>query len=569
MPTNIFGPFNKVGIEQRKSEPRTEVRTDIQMAAGDTITTQSSGEVDFGGAFIGFGAPILNADGDDWPTPSNYPTPSLRKNSLICKIGRSSTTFFQGGVKRSFTAPTSGELILDVNDKDTGDNTRGWTVFVIHDTPPPGPPGGPSPPPSIARSWNFHTIAGAGGILGAKVGHVPATVVFGNDVHVFYGGENWKLNHIVLRHNWISPFYIKITEEVLDGDGGPGGRTSNKIAEVFQISAIVFAGTIHVFYCELAPHIVLRHASSSDGVNWTFGYVDGRGGIAASGAIFGICGLFNNPIVHRNRLHVFYYGQTDTALGPGPDGMGVRTQDLRHAVFAGGIWQCDTLDGQGGPNGQVNAMAGLSICAAVDTNDVLRVFYFDQTNTNLRHAWGDGQTWQLETLDGSGDPSPADPPEGQTRANVGVWPMTAVFDDALHVFYHDQTWGNVRWAKFKGGTWSFQKLDGGGGLSGQVNNNTVGNGVMATGVLPDQLSLFYRDSTAGNLRHAWQKKGSNWVFETLDGEGGGQGRINEDVGVGQISAVVQHFVGPTGTWDDVHLFYSDWSNKDLRYAFMF
>ncbi|HWP91443.1 MAG TPA: hypothetical protein VNN20_04505 [Thermodesulfobacteriota bacterium] len=562
MPTSIHGPFT-VGIEHRKRGRRTEVRTGIQVQAGDTITTQSSGEVDFGGAFFGLGAPILDADGDSWPTPSDYPAPSLRKNSLICKIGRASTTFFQGGVKRSFTAPTSGELILDVNDKDTGDNSRGWTVFVIHDTPSPAPPGGP--PPFIARSWNFQTIAGAGGFLGANVGHIPAAVVFGNDVHVFYGGENWKLNHIVLRHNWISPFYTKITEEVLDGDGGPGGRTTNGIAYVFQISAVVFAGTLHVFYCELARNIVLRHAFSSDGVNWTFEVVDGLGGL--SGRIDGDCGLFNNPIVHKNRLHVFYYGQTDTALGPGDDGRGVRTRDLRHAVFDGMAWQCETLDGQGGPNGRVNADVGLSMCAGVDPNDVLHVFYYDQTNTNLRHARGDGQTWQFEIFDGSGDPNPVDPPEGLTRAKVGLWPTTAVFDNALHVFYHDLTFGNVRLARLKDGKWSFQKLDGGGGPSGRTKN-IVGNGVMATAVLPDQLSLFYYDSTARNLRHAWQKRGSNWVFETLDGEGGGQGRINAEVGAGQISAAVQRFVGPTGTWDVVHLFYFDSSNKDLRYAFM-
>lgn len=388
-------------------------------------------------------------------------------------------------------------------------------------------------------------------------------------MHVFYGGDDWKLHHIVLRHNWISPFYTKITEEVLDGYGGPGGRTTNPIVPYFQISAVVFGGAIHVFYCELDGIIALRHASSSDGVNWTFQFVDGRGGTASSGAIFGDCGLLNNPIAYRNRLHVFYYGQTDTALGPGDDGRGVRTGDLRHAVFDGGIWLSETLDGQGGPDGRVNAQVGLSVCAAVDPNDVLHVFYYDQTNTNLRHASsGDGQTWQFETLDGSGDPNPVDPPEGRTRANVGVWPTTAVFDNALHVFYHDETFGNVRWARFKNGSWSFQKLDGGGGPFGRTKH-IVGNGVMATAVLPDQLSLFYHDSTARNVRHAWQKKGSNWVFETLDGEGGGQGRINAEVGAGQISAAVQHFVGPTGTWDVVHLFYFDSSNKDLRYAFMF
>ncbi len=538
MPTKVFGPFT-VGIVQRKKGNKTEVRTGIQAAFGDTITTTSSGQVDFGGAFIGFGAPILDADGDAWPTPATYPAPSLHKNSLICKIDVVSTTYLQGGVNRSFSAPSSGELVLDVNDDSPDDNSRGWTVFVSHTT-------GGDPPP-IVRSWFFNTIAGAGGIFGAKVGWSPAAVILGNDVHVFYGGGNNKLNHIVLRHNFIHPYYTKITEESLD-DGGPGGRTNT----AFQISAAVLNGTIHVLYgMSDSSSLVLRHASSAGGTKWTFEDVDGQGG--TNGRIRGISGAFNTAIAYKNKLHVFY--------------LGAWTQDLRHATFDSTSWQCETLDGQGGSAGQVNAMVGVTMCAAVDASDILHVFYYDQDNTNLRHAWLDAQTWSFETLDGSGDPNPDDPSEGQTRAHVGVYPTTAVFDNALHVFYHDLSWGNIRCAIFKNGIWSFRKLDGGGGPNGRVKS-VVGNRLMATAVLSDQLSLFYYDASKGNLRHAWQKKGSNWVFETLDGEGGNQGRINENVGSG-ISAEVQHYVGATGTYDVAHLFYGDRSNEDLRYASLF
>jgi hypothetical protein len=39
--------------------------------------------LDLGGAVLGIGAPKLDVDGDDEPTPSDYPAPNLRKYSLI------------------------------------------------------------------------------------------------------------------------------------------------------------------------------------------------------------------------------------------------------------------------------------------------------------------------------------------------------------------------------------------------------------------------------------------------------------------------------------------------------
>ena len=73
----------------------------------------------------------------------------------------------------------------------------------------------------------------------------------------------------------------------------------------------------------------------------------------------------------------------------------------------------------------------------------------------------------------------------------------------------------------------------------------------------DQLSLFYYDWDHGNLRHAWTK-GGNWQFQTLDGDGGQDGRINEDVG-SNVSAFVS-------ADSKLVVYYSDDSNDDLRRA---
>lgn len=115
-----YGPFGVVG---------GEVATGVIVQAGDTVRTESEGLVDFGGAVIGFGAPILNADGDSWSTPAGYPAPSLRKNSLICRVG---PRWYQGGTSKSFTPAESGEVILRSNDATPEDNSRGWTVSVYH-----------------------------------------------------------------------------------------------------------------------------------------------------------------------------------------------------------------------------------------------------------------------------------------------------------------------------------------------------------------------------------------------------------------------------------------------------
>ena len=75
--TSSHGPFTVVG---------GEVRSNVFVDVGDVITTTSTGKVDFGGAVVGIGAPILDADGDYYATPASYPAPKLTKNSLISSM---------------------------------------------------------------------------------------------------------------------------------------------------------------------------------------------------------------------------------------------------------------------------------------------------------------------------------------------------------------------------------------------------------------------------------------------------------------------------------------------------
>jgi hypothetical protein len=140
MALTTYGPFEVVG---------GEVRTGAFVMPGDVLQTLSTGLVDFGGAVFGIGAPKLSADGDTWTTPSDYPAPSLKKNSLIFRIG-TGATFFQGGTDATTVIPfsESGEVFLRTNDKDIGDNSRNWTV-TLRLTPAMD---APAPPPREERT---------------------------------------------------------------------------------------------------------------------------------------------------------------------------------------------------------------------------------------------------------------------------------------------------------------------------------------------------------------------------------------------------------------------------------
>ncbi|MCZ7531768.1 MAG: hypothetical protein M5U31_16395 [Acidimicrobiia bacterium] len=70
--------------------------------------------------------------------------------------------------------------------------------------------------------------------------------------------------------------------------------------------------------------------------------------------------------------------------------------------------------------------------------------------------------------------------------------------------------------------------------------------------------VLYWDRTNGNLRHAYYT-GTSWLFETLDGEGGANGRINTDVGPFTSTVLYK---------DRVHVFYWDRTSARLRHGYL-
>ena len=137
--------------------------------------------------------------------------------------------------------------------------------------------------------------------------------------------------------------------------------------------------------------------------------------------------------------------------------------------------------------------------------------------------------WNFEVLDGDGGTN------GRIKSDaLGQAPATTLYDGGPHVFYYDATNGNLRHAWFQQGRWTFETLDGNGGTRGRINANVGGT----PAVLADShnwLHVWYHEYVSGNLRHAWWDR-NQWTFETLDGAGGPDGRIDAYVGL-SVSAV--------------------------------
>jgi hypothetical protein len=248
---------------------------------------------------------------------------------------------------------------------------------------------------------------------------------------------------------------------------------------------------------------------------------------------------------HRDTNHTACPGQHLYALLP----------QLRRDVagdvmggLAGATWRAETLDGQGGPQGRIDAPVG-SDGAVVNFTGRPHAFYYDLQSGNLRHAWWSGTTWGFETLDGAGGS------DGRVNADVGQFASAAIIGGRPHVFYYDASGGNLRHAYYTGTAWGFETLDGAGGSAGRINSavGQFSSVVDYTG----KPHVFYLDEASGDLRHAWWS-GTAWGFETLDGAGGTNGRINRALGAD--TSVTLYGGHP-------HVFYRDSDGGDLRHAY--
>ncbi|MCZ7531775.1 MAG: hypothetical protein M5U31_16430 [Acidimicrobiia bacterium] len=181
------------------------------------------------------------------------------------------------------------------------------------------------------------------------------------------------------------------------------------------------------------------------------------------------------------------------------------------ALFPMGCeWHLETLDGTGSTRpGHTNNNVGYQ-SAPIIYNGNPHVFYKDSDNKALRHAYWNGFAWVFENLDGAGSVLP-----GHSEADTGWQPSVILCNGRPHVFYHDDDADSLRHAYWNGVSWAFETLDGDGGPNGRTTSDA--GSFSASMLYNNRPHVFYRESDNRLLRHAYYN-GSAWAFETLDGE---------------------------------------------------
>jgi hypothetical protein len=123
------------------------VGSGITVQAGDQFSFNAKGDVTFTDINPKWSK---GPNGDPDKADSGFLAPTLRKYSLVYKIGQSGT-WQQGGTYTSATAPTTGEIVFGVNDWSSGsggsgfgNNSDKWEVEVTYlgvetDDPPKTP----------------------------------------------------------------------------------------------------------------------------------------------------------------------------------------------------------------------------------------------------------------------------------------------------------------------------------------------------------------------------------------------------------------------------------------------
>jgi hypothetical protein len=307
--------------------------------------------------------------------------------------------------------------------------------------------------------------------------------------------------------------------------------TTNTVG--IQPKSIVYNNKLFVFYYD-ATQKVLR-LDYADSTGWHDAIIDGT--TTTNGRLIGDEGRSLTTAIYNQTLHIYYYDAT--------------LHSLRHGWYTDDNgWNFETLDGSASSVSGKVADVGMSN-AAVDSGGGMHVFYYDATNTNLRHAWYyPAQGWKFENLEGDyGSIS-------GLNADIGQNPEVANYGGSLQLFYYDVSNGNLRhaWASATQG-WKFENLDGdSSGISHQAGN--VGQDPSFT-ANQGSLQLFYYDVSNGNLRHAWASATQGWKFENLDGDTASIGRNDNNTGSMSRSLSFNNVL---------YVFYRENSGGLLRYA---
>ncbi len=130
---------------------------------------------------------------------------------------------------------------------------------------------------------------------------------------------------------------------------------------------------------------------------------------------------------------------------------------------------------------------------AVDSNGVPHISYYDDTNSNLKYAYLDGENWVTDTVD--------------AKPGVGMWTSLAL--DSVgdpHISYYDENSGDLRYVYRSGLFWQNDTVD-------HIGN--VGTGTSIALDSNDLPCISYHDEGNGDLRFI-RHNGIGWDNYTVD-----------------------------------------------------
>jgi hypothetical protein len=134
---------------------------------------------------------------------------------------------------------------------------------------------------------------------------------------------------------------------------------------------------------------------------------------------------------------------------------------------------------------------------------------------------------------------------------------SAVFNGKPVVAYNDSKTGDLKLATFNGKTWRKAVVDGAGGSDGRITNEISGAiSLCINGVAPSQtMHIFYSNVTQKDLRYA-KYDGKSFSFEVIDGDGPSINSYEDPIRV-RTSSDVSVSNACVATASDIQVFYRD------------
>ncbi|MBI1857009.1 hypothetical protein HY003_01175 [Candidatus Saccharibacteria bacterium] len=277
---------------------------------------------------------------------------SLRIASLSGGIWTAQTLDGTGGTNGRL----SGNMGLDITAITNGDSlhlfysdaTQGNLRHAWHD----------------GSIWRFENLDGTPASIASKDGNIGQGIkaeFIGNSIHAFYyDGTAGNL-----RHAWTDANGWHF--EDLDGSGSSVSRYNSTLGSSPEFA--IWQGSLHVYYHDIA-YGTLRHAWT-DANGWHFEDLDGSGS-SVSRYISNV-GLRSSIVIAGSTMNIFY----DDAP----------TRSIRQAWFDAYGWHFINIDGESNAVSGTAGQFGEYLSATLFMQDV-QVFYFNASDSSLKHAWG-------------------------------------------------------------------------------------------------------------------------------------------------------------------------------------